>query len=38
MSDHFISVSTITPCFRGERYLGKFLESVAAQTIFEVGV
>lgn len=30
-----ISVSTITPCFRGEQYLAKFLESVAAQTIFE---
>lgn len=30
-----ISVSTITSCFRGERYLAKFLESVVAQTIFD---
>lgn len=28
-------VSTITPCFRGERYLPRFLDSVARQTVFE---
>lgn len=28
-------VSVVTPCFRGERYLQRFLESVREQTIFD---
>ena len=35
MRNRAIDVSTITSCFRGERYLPQFLANVAEQTIFE---
>jgi glycosyltransferase involved in cell wall biosynthesis len=35
MDKHAIGVSTISSCFRGERYLPRFLANVAEQSIFE---